>query len=154
MRHGKKPRTRLITHSHGCNVALNASDLFAQSEDPIVIEELVLLACPVQHATADKLKSASFKKIFSLYSTADLTQILDPQGLNLESMPAGGYIFSNRRFEPQPNLVQAQMRWKGFGLSHIGFVRQRFAKALPSILAELRSAESDEFLIDVRPNRS
>lgn len=151
MRYRQKPRIRLITHSHGCNVALNAADLFSQSSDPIVIDELVLLACPVQEATAAKLKSGSFKRIFSLYSTLDLTQVLDPQGLNMEGMPAGGNLFSNRRFEPQGNLIQARMRWKGIGLSHFGFVRERFAKALPSILAELRSSESADFLIDVQP---
>jgi len=153
MRYGHKPRLRLITHSHGCNVALNASDEMVLGEHTIAIDELVMLACPVQYATASKLKSRAFKHIFGLFSTMDLTQVMDPQGLNLEGVESGGKLFSERRFLPQPNLIQAQIRWQGFGLSHVGFVRERFAKALPAILTELRDGKTEtqtpEYVIDV-----
>lgn len=149
--YGQKPRLRVVTHSHGCNVALNAADKLALGKDSMVVEELVLLACPVQYATSSKLKSPAFRNIFGLYSTADLTQVLDPQGLNREGYESGGKLFSERRFPSQTNLVQAQIRWEGLGLWHIGFVRERFGKALPAILNELRRRDANEpdYLIDI-----
>jgi hypothetical protein len=140
---GEKPRFRVIAHSHGCNVVLNAAEHLLATDSPLVIDELVFLACPVQHATEHKIASPAFISIFSLYSPRDMIQVLDPQGLNFEKVASGGKIFSGRRFVPQKNLVQAQITWKGNQLTHAGFIRERFGKALPSILAELRQSKHE-----------
>ncbi len=146
--HAIIPRIRVITHSHGCNVVLSAADQLLLDE-PVMIDELVLLACPVQQATVQQIQSPAFKNIYSLYSTIDLTQVLDPQGLNIEKRQSNGKLFSERQFPSQPNLVQAQIRRKGFALTHGGFVRQRFGTVLPSILATLRPAQKDtSYIID------
>lgn len=141
-RYGKSPRIRLVTHSHGCNVALNMAEQLKQQSE-IQIDELVLLACPVQKATSQMIESPVLKKIFALYSNIDLTQVLDPQGLYKEGKALGSNLFSERRFPPRENLIQAQIQWKGFGLTHVGFVRERFGKALPNILAALRAGDDD-----------
>ena len=75
---GTPPHITLITHSHGGNVALN----LAKSPQSFEIEILILLACPVQEETAPLVTSDLFKKIYSLHSHSDASQVLDPQGLH------------------------------------------------------------------------
>jgi hypothetical protein len=146
-RFGKNPRIRVVTHSHGCNVLLNASDHLAK-DSQFQIDELILLACPVQEETSHKLASPVFKDIYALYSTSDFMQVLDPQGLNFEGAKAGGKLFSERRFAPQRNLVQAQIRWTRAKLTHTGFMREKFGTALPSILEELRGSKHELFALE------
>lgn len=72
------PKVTIITHSHGGNVALNLAGIIAQ-ENPIIIDRLILLACPVQKETAPFVNSELFKNIYAFYSLNDQIQILDPQ---------------------------------------------------------------------------
>jgi len=150
-RAGVVPRIRLIGHSHGCNVILNASEHLLEAEPPLIVDEFIFLACPVQHATARYISSPAFKNIYSLYSRSDLLQVLDMHGLNLEGVPSGGKLFSERRFASQSNLVQAEIRWNRNGLSHAGFIRRRFGEALPSILALLRR-DPEDCVISIVPS--
>lgn len=148
--YGVRPLIRLIAHSHGCNVVLNASEHLMGESSALKVEELVLLACPVQHATAHKVESSVFTRIYALYSTSDWIQVMDPHGLNREGVDSGGQIFSGRRFPGHGRLVQAEVRWNGRGLSHAGFIRQRFGAALPSLLAELRENPHD-CVLSIKP---
>jgi hypothetical protein len=142
--HGIRPGVRLITHSHGGNVALN----LAQVKEPgstLIIDELILLACPAQQATSDYIKDTFFKKIYSLYSTNDLLQIADPQGLysyesqglNKESIQTKPTFFSERIFPLHPTLVQASLVINEKAPSHLDFILESFIKHLPAILNEL-----------------
>jgi hypothetical protein len=132
---GVRPFIRIITHSHGGNVVLNMAKLVLPvgSDDDLVIDELLLLACPVQDSTALYIQKPFFKKIYSLYSRADLLQILDPQGL--QSIAAT--LFSRRRFPVQDNLVQVKLKINGWALSHVDFMLSRFVRLLPTIVHEL-----------------
>lgn len=104
---GLSPRVRLICHSHGGNVALNLAGINAalsgeQFSDPettanieeikqsleklelsqnlpsqFYIDELVMLATPIQKETEGLAASRFFKQVFTGYSHNDKTQIID-----------------------------------------------------------------------------
>lgn len=133
-KYGKKPKIRIITHSHGGNVALNLAHI---KDDPdFVVDELILLACPVQEATANLIKSPLFKEVFVLYSALDLLQIIDPQGLYSHDDECP--LFSKRLFPTQENITQVKMKLNGRALFHSDFIRVKFVSILPQIIDKMR----------------
>lgn len=131
------PKIRLITHSHGGNVALNLAKINNKSENKITIFELILLACPVQKKTCDLISNNMFEKIYSLYSQIDMLQVIDPQGLHKYKKKEKKPLFSQRTFTPQEKLTQAKIKINGRGIMHVEFITEKFAKLLPNILIEL-----------------
>lgn len=133
--HHKKPKIRIITHSHGGNVALNLAKI--KDDCPLNIDELILLACPVQEETAPYIKDSLFKEVFVIYSSLDLLQIIDPQGL----YPHDGDrpLFSQRRFPVQDNITQVKLKLNGHALFHSDFIRIRFISMLPQIIQHMRT---------------
>lgn len=128
--YGTCPPLVLVTHSHGGNVALECA---AIHNGQVIIEKLVLLACPVQEKTKPYTQSPLFKKIYSIHSDKDYFQILDMQGFHpvwqafeaalksssLEpikqiwrSHNRSAKILSERHFPHQSNLKQACIEWK------------------------------------------
>ena len=118
------PQITLITHSHGGNVALNMATM-VDKECSLVIDRLILLACPVQNYTVDLVKAPLFKKIYSIHSHTDMLQILDPQGLhpffalkriaefkNAFNISKKRPLFSRRHFPISPKIVHSCIRWK------------------------------------------
>jgi hypothetical protein len=142
--HQIQPKIEIIAHSHGGNVALNLANI---KGNHLPIERLVLLACPVQEKTAVLMRSPLFKKIFSLYSTLDIAQVIDPQGLYHNGDCAS--LFSHQRFEPQPNLLQVKVRINGHSFLHHEFHNFPFVTLLPKILDQLDTwfAESQPEII-------
>ncbi|WP_196299706.1 hypothetical protein, partial [Streptococcus pneumoniae] len=73
----------LVTYSHGGNVALYLSSVQAEKEqaeplpDPISIDTLVLLACPIQKETDYLVADPMFKKVYNIFSTEDFIQQWD-----------------------------------------------------------------------------
>lgn len=137
-----KPKIRLITHSHGGNVVLNLVK-FNKYND-LIIDELILLACPVQASTKHYLHSLMFKKIYAFYSSLDLMQILapqfywctdenfNPQKHTLKFPPTSSRLFSN-----QPNLIQVKFKMNGHAIMHTEFSSACFTQYLPLLLDEL-----------------
>ncbi len=104
---GRRPKVRIICHSHGGNVALNLASVYAilnnehfqQSatqkticmvaqeisqnktlsslDANLCIDELILLATPIQEETEELTTSKLFKKVFSVYSRNDIIQVAD-----------------------------------------------------------------------------
>lgn len=134
-KHGVRPRIRLITHSHGGNVALNLARV-NDKQNPIVIDELILLACPVQQNTEHFVADHMFKEVFVLYASLDLLQVIDPQGLYKENQ--NWPLFSQRRFPPQKNVIQVKIKLNGRALFHSDFIRLQFINLLPAIIDKLR----------------
>lgn len=129
------PVLRIITHSHGGNVALNMKCF---NDKNLFIDELILLACPVQQQTSGYTQDPMFKKIYSLFSTLDSIQILDPQGLYRATF--GRFrqpILSERTFEHAPHILQAKLKINGHGVLHVGFLMTSFLRLLPHILKKL-----------------
>lgn len=138
---GQTPKIRLITHSHGSNVALNLAKM-KEPHDGFVIDEAIFLAGPVQRETKEHVKSPVFKKIYSLYSTLDSIQIMDPQGMyKTEHNKKRHVLFSQRRLPADKKMRQAKIKINGHGLPHIGFILKGFIRLIPTILDELDAWE-------------
>lgn len=126
---GIQPRVRIIGHSHGGNVALNLAHL----ECTFLVDELILLACPVQSKTKHLIKQSLFKKVYVLYSALDIIQILDPQGMYKHKSKASS-LFSRRQFLHQENLAQMKVKINRRAITHSEFAQKHFLKLLPHIL--------------------
>lgn len=166
----QKPFIRIITHSHGGNVALHLADSDTSSFLSCGIDELVLLACPVQKSTASLIKNQLFKKIYSLHSHWDMVQIADPQGLPGLKKALGGVfsirsiqqlknlfhsieqepLFSARHFNPSSKLIQALVTMHGRGILHVEFMLETFVAALPSIINNLEQLKPSEKDVTIR----
>lgn len=158
-KHNVTPKIRFVTHSHGGNVALCFAKINDNSKDKIIISELVLLACPVQEKTAPLIKSKTFESIYCLYSSLDMIQVIDPQGLHdiKDKKRTKKPFFSERLFPAHNNLSQVKLKVNGRGILHIEFILSRFSKLLPHILQEIdtwKQEENNYNLLKIRTNNS
>lgn len=139
---GFEPKITIIAHSHGCNVALNLakvqSDLLPEYK--IKINRLITIACPIQDETEDFIKDEIFEKIYSIYSTADMFQILD---LDFQGYQANKSIFSRRRFKQIDKLKQAKIKINNRSISHIEFIFWNFPKFIPAIIKQMDLMPND-----------
>lgn len=139
------PHIRIITHSHGGNVALNLAHNKTPEDHALKIDELILLACPVQAKTKHYIRDRMFKKIYALYSSLDLLQILAPQFYYRVEMRKCKKrkqalkipLFSSRLFSSMPNLSQIKIKMNGHAIIHTEFSSSHFTKILPVILDEI-----------------
>lgn len=148
----KRPFTRIITHSHGGNIALYTGALVHNN---FFIDELVLLACPVQEETKKYIASSHFGHIYSIHSHWDTLQVLDPQGLHnfFANAQSQGYckalldafskrpFFSQTHFPPAKKLTQVYVLLNNRAFFHIGFIFVKFFALLPTILNKLEQQE-------------
>lgn len=141
--YGFEPQIRLITHSHGGNVALNLAPVVKNArDDSFHIKELILLAVPCQDATKDYAADHTFEKVYSLSSKFDMIQVVDPQGLynfKVESIrPDSIPLFSERYLVSHPRILQARIKMFGRYILHLEFLmRKSFLSKLPVILDEI-----------------
>jgi hypothetical protein len=152
------PVIQLITHSHGGNVALNLARIY-DDEDPLCIDRLVMLACPVQTKTMDLICSPMFNKAYVLYSSLDLVQVIAPQlrKKHCRSKHALKFPpFSHRRFPSHPHVTQVKVKVNGRALFHNEFNKPHFVRLLPHILDDLESWELpcdyENMMASVKPN--
>jgi len=160
---GVRPHFRIITHSHGGNVALNLAGI--QDKKIPVISELILLACPVQERTKDFIKDPFFKRVYSFFSRGELLQVIDPQGLyrGNKNQP----LFSKRVFPDNPKLSQAEIKLYGRSILHIEFLFGYFVYKLPAMLDALdkehaaqvkakkfNETDGDYVIIDIKKKQS
>ncbi|MDR3550977.1 MAG: hypothetical protein P4L31_06195 [Candidatus Babeliales bacterium] len=142
--HGIRPHIRIITHSHGGNIALQLARL-KKPQDNLEIHKLVLLACPVQKKTMHYLEDPMFGKVYSLYSSLDMLQILAPQFFYRIERKNGNKkdselkipFFSDRRFGPSPKLAQIKIKLNGRAIFHTKFTSTAFTRLLPHLLDEV-----------------
>lgn len=137
--YGCEPYLRIITHSHGGNVALNLAKI--HKDERFTIDELILLACPVQQETEQYVHDPLFKEVFALYSSFDLLQVVDPQGIY--DHHGNWPLFSGRRFACDDKLIQAKIKIDGRALFHADFLRLKFVSLLPIIIDKLRAIKND-----------
>jgi len=140
------PHIRLITHSHGGNVALNSS-LFKKKENHFKINELILLACPVQEATKQLIEDPFFERCYSFFSKTDIIQIIDPQGLYRKGKRHYTPFFSERHFPYHKKLTQARIKINGRSLFHIEFLLKKFVTNLPAILNKIEHKNTKSLLV-------
>lgn len=134
----KGPLT-IIAHSHGCSIALYLAELCQRYKNKTFkVDTLILLAPPVQEATAPLVKSKIFKRVFSFYSSTDFLQIIAPQRVFKTRGKKSRHVLcgSDRVFPESPNLIQARILIDHKNPSHIDFC-YGFLQKLPSITAFL-----------------
>lgn len=143
---------RFVTHSHGGNVALCLLDLIDKNKSPIVVDELILMGCPIQKVTAEYAHAQCVKKIYNLYSEGDDIQKSDPQGLYPESHQNGGNLpplFSKRTFDTeQDNLWQVETTLDGADMGHMDFVIPLFLLSMAQIIEELKTHDSGNICLN------
>ncbi len=148
------PTISLLTHSHGGNVALCLKHICDTNNNPhnLTIEELILLACPVQTETLTAITGSLFKEIYSLHSHHDLLQVLDPQGVytfldnlknhglefTMNNLKQLGPLFSERHFPPDSAVKQLNVQYPRRELLHIEFLLPEFMSELPSLITKLK----------------
>lgn len=143
-----KPTITVITHSHGGNVALNLSKV--KDRDPDVkVDNLVLLACPVQRHTREFVHDCMFENVYSFYSTLDFMQVLDPQGLHYHPelkcrKPKGEPLFSGRSFPKHSKLCNVKIKINGKGVWHTQFLSQEFISILPQLINNINSWREEQ----------
>lgn len=151
-KYGFKPEFDFITHSHGGNLVLRLVEEAKKHQEQLVINKLILLACPVQQATMAYAQDPMFKNIISIYSPSDLVQVVDPQGIhevknavqNGQMIKKNTPFFSNRRFPAQKNMLQIKVTRHGHGLAHINFLQTPFLKVLPHFLEYISTLKEGE----------
>jgi hypothetical protein len=131
-KYGTTPQLRIITHSHGGNVALNLVTQKDAHDDLFHVDELILLACPVQEETKQYIQHSLFGRVYSISSSLDILQIIDPQGIykHQKNVP----VFSKRYFPQGPNILQARLKMYGRPIFHIEFLCKKFFRKLPTIM--------------------
>ncbi len=147
-KHGATPRIQIITHSHGGNVVLNLAKVKDAIDTELAIDELVLLACPVQAKTMQFIQSPIFQYIYSLYSSLDIIQVIAPQfyytkqedGKIKRKFP----LFSSRQFPPQSNLAQMKIKLNGRAVWHTEFVLHHFLRILPATIAHMAQWQQED----------
>jgi len=140
--YGTDPYIQLLAHSHGGNVILN----MAKSRPPecnLTIDEVILMATPVQLKTMNLVGNNMFKHIYNLYSSLDVVQIIAPQ-MRQKKDGSPRYTlkfppFSDRRFPAHPHIAQAKIKVNGRALFHNEFTKPSFLKLLPHVLEEIKA---------------
>jgi len=139
------PYIRVITHSHGGNVALNLAQI-KPYPSTIIINELILLACPVQENTKHFVQDPLFEQVYSFYSSLDIIQRLAPQIVFKTSRKKNGKRrmelkippLSGKRFPHHEKLTQAKIKINGRAIFHGEFYETTFLKAMSHILDTLK----------------
>ncbi len=136
--HNREPKIRIIAHSHGGNVCLLLDKVKNSTDKDFCINELILLATPVQQQTQSHIASDLFKKVYSLYSILDIIQIADPQGLH-KNKKHKTPLFSERLFPHHEKIKQVAIKLNNRSLMHIEFVQLKFLSHLSHILKEMNN---------------
>ena len=135
--YGTEPKIRILSHSHGGNIALLLAHVKDQNDTHFLINELVLLACPVQTQTVAYASGSTFGKVYSLYSMLDVLQVCDPQGLQKEKHEKHVPLFSERFFPAHEKIEQVAIKINDRSIMHIEFVKLKFLAYVPMILEEI-----------------
>jgi len=141
---GITPKVRIITHSHGGNLVLNFPVVKQKVPQVLhfVVDELIMLACPVQDVNKFNVRDAStFKKVTTFFSPTDFIQVFDPQQLFLGYNNKGKKYFSERLFPESPDnqLIQVYTKIVRGSLQHNDFTRAKFLRVLPRLLDEVEA---------------
>lgn len=129
-------KIRLIGYSHGGNICLYLAD--SHSINQFFIDQLILMATPVQRSTDHLVHSPMFKNIYHFYSPYDHTQTSDAS--------LKGQLFARRTFRPRKrhplprNLKQIRVHLHSIQneltqeipISHTTFWHFEWARAKPT----------------------
>lgn len=111
------PKIRIIGFSHAGNLILNmAKNLTYNKEDlPFSIDELIVVAVPIQKETDEYINHPIFKKIYSFYSMSDIAPKAD--------FFSTQFMFSHRRFGRKNLCLPSKLMQVQFRTTYVGFNR-------------------------------
>lgn len=150
-KYGCSPKIRIIAHSHGGNVALNMAAI-KQPAHSFQIKSLILLACPVQDKTMHLISTPMFQRVYSLYSSLDIIQIIAPQFQRIRAKNGrrkkkyAVFPFSARVFPTYSHLTQTKIKINDLPISHTRFSTSQFVTILPPILHKLDSWHTESLI--------
>ncbi|HSW76206.1 MAG TPA: hypothetical protein VLG50_04140, partial [Candidatus Saccharimonadales bacterium] len=117
-KYGLYPQVRLLTFSHGGNVALNMVKHLPFFSDEKVYLELIIVACPVQKITEKLIEHDCISQSYVISSTRDLLQVVD------------FYKHEKKRYFPErffdtkkTNCCQIEVKINNRGIGHIDLMR-------------------------------
>jgi len=129
---GIKPFIRIITFSHGGNVALNLSIVKEQDTQKrvqdLTVDELIMLAVPVQAETDQQIASSFFRKIYHYYSNEDSIQTMD--FFSSQRLWSRRFFSSSHEYTVPQSVTQVQLRItkRISGLKHVQTLEERLEK--------------------------
>jgi hypothetical protein len=128
---GQPPEITFITHSHGGNVILIMSQYLTLKDLGNIPITAIMLACPVQKATEQFIKSPLFGQIYNIHSHDDIVQIIDPQAFS--SLSEGTKeAFSTGSFDPLTGAIKSTLKDFGNMLSSAWEKVKKFENPLTS----------------------
>lgn len=138
---GVAPIIRVVTFSHGGNVALNIAQFL-----PTGIQvELFLIACPMQPDTESFVLADCFSKVYTIYSLQDLIQVIDPMNVcrnikrKIKKETKSKKILSARSLSYNHDKIkQACISVNGKYIGHLELFHL-FNKHVPFVLQQLDS---------------
>jgi hypothetical protein len=123
------PKIRIITYSHGGNVALNMVKLLPFIPEQHIHLELLFIACPVQKPLASYIKHPEVDFVYTISTENDWVQ-----GLNFYQYK-GKYQFPNQLFDTTcKKCYQINVSIDGHSIGHLDLFRS-FLVHLPYTLA-------------------
>ena len=127
-KYGVYPKIRLLTFSHGGNVALEMIKHLPFFVDQVIELELVLVAIPVQKTTEKYIENKHIKCSYVISSSRDLLQVVDCYRHD------DGFHIPNRFFNTTIlNCKQIEVAINNRGLGHMDLMRS-FMVHLPDAL--------------------
>lgn len=117
-KYGFYPKIRIMTFSHGGNVALNMVSHLPFFNDEHIHLELLIIASPVQKVTEHLIEHPEIDFIYTIASTCDVLQVAD------------NYKYEKKRYFPERffktnknNCCQMKVFVNGRGLGHLDLLR-------------------------------
>ncbi len=127
-KYGFYPKLRIMTFSHGGNVALNMVSHLPFFKGEHVHLELLIIASPVQKVTEHLIEHPEIDFIYTIASTRDVLQVVD------------NYKYEKKRYFPERffkttknNCCQMKVFVNGRGLGHLDLLRS-FMMHIPDCL--------------------
>lgn len=131
--YGIYPKLRIMTFSHGGNVALNMVQYLPFLANEHVDLELLMIACPVQKITEKLVEHDEVDRVYMISSSNDLMQVLD------------FYTYENKRCFPsrffekhKQNCLQVKVTVNGRAIGHYDLFRS-FIRHIPLTMNALDS---------------
>lgn len=143
--YGYCPKVRIMTFSHGGNVALNMVKSLPFLDDEHVHLELLLIANPVQKTTEHLIEHDEIDRAYVISSTKDVLQVAD-----MYRHGSRCYL-PNRFFNTQkPNCIQVKVLINNRGLCHTDLLRS-FMYHLPYTMEFADECCKKQILSDDEP---
>ena len=148
-------KIHLLTHSHGGNVALLLLHILEIEDIPFIIDQLIMMGCPIQKITEAYAFSPAIKKIVSIYSKNDGVQKNDLQIMYSEAFKDGNTppIRSKRTFKNHaPHIWQIRLSINSKSYGHQLFTTELVLPHIPLITHTTEQLTAGKYALNIITN--